>query len=188
MMGKFKSTQELFESFSDTVLLVGNGRILAKRQLIDSYDTVVRFNDFRIEGYYSDVGTKISAIGFCSSNLSLKRTEHLYPVYEKYLNGVPLFSLSNGSDEYDGGMLLLEKDTRILSPEFHIRNNLVKTLTTGVATALNLALFFNKEVHLIGFDFMKTGHYWNEHHNHSKKHDGNMEFNIVDKIENIKIL
>jgi hypothetical protein len=187
-MDTFKSTQELFESFSDTVLLVGNGKVLERRELIDSYDTVIRFNDFRIEGYSDNVGTKISAIGFASANLKLEQTKHLYPVYEKYLNVVPMFSLSNGTNEYKGDMLLLENDTRILSPEFHIRNNPEKTLTTGVATALNLALFFNKEVHLIGFDFMKTGHYWDEDHVHSEQHSGNMEFNIINSIRNIKIL
>jgi hypothetical protein len=183
-----KSTQELFESFTDTVLLVGNGPIKNKGKLIDSYDTVIRFNDFVIDGYEKHVGTKISAIGFPSNNLHAEKLQHLLPVYGKYVDSIPLFCFSNGSPLYSGKMLSLEIDTRILSPEKSIRSNPVLTLTTGVATALNLSLFFNKIVHLIGFDFMKTGHYWDTTHIHAGEHDGNFEQRIISNIKNIRVL
>jgi hypothetical protein len=35
-------------------------------------------------------------------------------------------------------------------------------LSSGASLAVNLSLFFRKKVHLIGFDFMQTGHYWDK--------------------------
>jgi hypothetical protein len=185
---KFSCTHELFDNFPKQVLLVGNGFIENKRELIDSYECVIRFNDFRIDGYERHVGTKISAIGFSSNNLETNETKHLIETYNRYVNHIPLFCLSIGSPEYDGQMLSLQLDTRLISPETHIRKNPTVTLTTGVSTALNLALFFDKDVHLLGFDFMKTGHYWNEQHMHSRSHSSNFEFNVITNIKNIHVL
>lgn len=182
------NTQELFESFPQQVLLVGNGSIQNKRTLIDSYECVIRFNDFRIEGYEKHVGTKISAVGFASNNLALEETQHLLNVYNRYIDHIPLFCLSIGNPEYTGRMLTLELDTRLVSAETHVRKNPTVTLSTGVSTALNLALFFGKKVHLIGFDFMRTGHYWDGKHTHSKLHNSDLEHAVVSNIKTITVL
>ena len=63
---------------------------------------------------------------------------------------------------------------------------------------LNLSLFFNKNVHLIGFDFMETGHYWDPNFSNEQfwknmgkntpEHNSNYERNIISKINTIKLL
>lgn len=182
------NTQELFKSFSDTVLLVGNGTIQNKGTLIDSYPTVVRFNDFVIAGYEKHIGTKIDAIGFASADLFLELTQHLLPTYNKYIGTVPIFCFNKGSNEYTGRMLLLADNTSLFSPSTFFGRDPDISLSTGVCTALSLALFFNKEVHLVGFDFMKSGHYWQADHIHSTQHVGSFEEQLLRKIPAIKLL
>jgi len=181
-------TQQLFESFPQKVLLVGNGAIENKGELIDSYECVVRFNRFQIEGYEQHVGTKISAIGFAGNDLKVDRNKHLMSVYERYMDRVPLFCLSDRHDPYTEKLLRLEDRTRLLAAENHIRSDRPLALSTGVSTAVNLSLFFNKDVHLIGFDFMKTGHYWDIPHVHSPLHNGNFERTVVSNIKTITVL
>jgi hypothetical protein len=79
----YESTQDFFNNLPDTVLLVGNGKIENKAKLIDSYDFVIRFNDFKIEGYEGDVGTKVDAISFHCSDFSFPHTEYILPTFEK---------------------------------------------------------------------------------------------------------
>jgi hypothetical protein len=182
-----KTTQDLFNSFSDTVLLVGNGPIKNRGKLINSYDTVVRFNNFVLDGYEKDVGTKITAIAFPSLNLTQPDTNHLIDQYNKYVERIPIFSLNEMSPEYSGGMIGIELGTSLLGSGKPLYGKI--HLTTGVAVAVSLALFFNKEVHLIGFDFLKTGHYWNTSHEHAlTEHDGFLEEQLVRKIAIIKVL
>jgi hypothetical protein len=183
-----RTTQDLFNSFSDTVLLVGNGAIYNQGELIDSYETVVRFNLFAIDGYEEHVGTKTSAIGFHSANLTMNHTTNLVPVYEKYINTIPIFAFSRSREKYARGIHILQEDTRMFAAGVLISNSPKLSISTGISTALNLSLFFNKEVHLIGFDFMKTGHYWEEAHIHSTQHDGNFEEQLINKINTIKVL
>lgn len=183
-----RTVQELFQSFNDTVLLVGNGVMQHQRELIDSYETVVRFNKFKIEGFEEHVGTKINAIGLASANLEMEYTKHLQSVYEKYIDVVPLFAFNDGSEEYTGKMHLPELRTRLFGPGYDICGVEKTRLSTGISTTLNLALFFDKKVHLIGFDFMQSGHYWETDHTHSPNHNGSFEKTLVEKISTITVL
>jgi hypothetical protein len=182
------NTQELFESFPDTVLLVGNGKIENKRELIDSYECVIRFNDFKIHGYEKDVGTKVSAISFHSNNLQKSHVTYLYENYSKYVNEVPIFTLSSSSVNQEYNILVLQKGTKLLAVDPPIKNNPSVRLSSGGALALNLVLFFNKEVDMIGFDFMKTGHYYNQKIKHHMCHVRTNEEAILPKIKGITIL
>ena len=155
----FKNTQELFESFPDTVLLVGNGKIENKGDLINSYECVIRFNDFVIEGYERDVGTKISAISFHNAMMTQPHSKNLYPNYEKYRGIVPIFTTFQGH-QGKSDILYTEEKTALISIEPGYRSNPDKRLSSGSSLALTLALLFNKNVHLVGFDFWKTGHYY----------------------------
>jgi hypothetical protein len=184
----YKTTQHLFHSFSETVLLVGNGPIKNKAELIDSYDTVIRFNEFRINGFEEHVGTKISAIGMHTCNLHAQRGKNLRGIYNVYVDIIPIFTFDKGTKKYTGNMHLLQHNTAVFSPGLLVSNTPPLSLSTGICTALNLALFFNKCVHLIGFDFMKTGHYWDDNHAHSQQHNGEFEKSIINKISTINVL
>jgi hypothetical protein len=184
---KFKNVQDLFNSFPDKVLLVGNGPIENMGDIIDSYECVIRFNLFELNGWEQHVGTKISAISLSSSDFTFQHSTEFEKVYNKYINKVPIFTTSPIWDNSNMNVLHLEKNTKLLDV-MPFLNNPETRLTSGCSLALNLALFFNKEVCLIGFDFMKTGHYWDSEHMHHHTHFGNDEFNMLSKIKNIKIL
>ena len=65
------------------ILLVGNGSSMLdnkRKDLIDSYDTVVRFNSYKIEGYEEYVGTKTD-IWFTRNMLHINEID----VYSKVL-------------------------------------------------------------------------------------------------------
>jgi hypothetical protein len=189
----FKNTQELFESFPDTVLLVGNGKIENKGELIDSYECVIRFNDFVIEGYEKDVGTKISAISFHNAQFTQAHSKNLKENYLKYRESFPIFTTFQGH-RGKRDILYTEKDTALISIEPPVVSSPRKNLSSGGSVALTLALLFHKEVHLIGFDFWKTGHYYENMHSdkikvHSMKvHLSMSEETILRKISTIKIL
>jgi hypothetical protein len=178
----------MFDSFPKTVLLVGNGKLDKVGELIDSYECVIRFNNFEIEGYEEHVGTKVSAVGFHSANLDMEHTKNLVPVYEKYINKTPIFAFSRSREKYAENIHVLQENTRMFAAGVLLNSSPKLSISTGVSTALNLALFFNKNVHLIGFDFMKTGHYWKENHTHSSQHSGNFEQELIQKISTITVL
>jgi hypothetical protein len=190
---KFRNTQELFESFPDTVLLVGNGKIENKGELIDSYECVIRFNDFVIEGYENDVGTKISAISFHNAMMKQPHSKNLNTNYEKYREVVPIFTTFQGH-RGKGDILYTEKDTSLISFEPPVRASPRKNLSSGGSLALTLSLLFHKEVHLIGFDFWKTGHYYEDLHSDKtkvdsmKRHLNMSEELILKKVSTIKLL
>jgi hypothetical protein len=183
----FKNTQELFESFPDTVLLVGNGKIENKGELIDSYECVIRFNDFVIEGYEKDVGTKISAISFHNAQFTHEHSKNLKENYLKYRESFPIFTTFQGH-RGKRDILYIEKDTTLISIEPAFRLNPERRLSSGVSLALTLTLLFNREVHLVGFDFMQSGHYYNPNIEHYDVHYKNKERNIVSNIKSITIL
>jgi len=190
---KFRNTQELFESFPDTVLLVGNGKIEGKGELIDSYDCVIRFNDFVIEGYEQDVGTKISAISFHNALFNQPHSINLKTNYEKYRGVVPIFTTFQGHRGVSD-ILYIENDTALISFEPPIKASPRKNLSSGGSLALTLSLLFHKEIHLIGFDFWKTGHYYEDIHsdktkvNSMKRHLSTSEELILKKVATIKLL
>ena len=187
---KFKNTQELFESFPDTVLLVGNGKIENKGELIDSYECVIRFNDFVIEGYEQDVGTKISAISFHNAGLNHEHTKHLKTNYKKYVNVFPIFTTHPPNIGNTPNILKVDFETSLFSVYPPISNNPIKQLSSGISLALNLALFFSKEVHLIGFDFWKSGHYYDAItiEDVSDAHIAMNEAELISKISTVKLL
>jgi hypothetical protein len=76
-MKKYNHSQELFRDLPDTILLVGNGIMQNKGKLINSYDFVIRFNDFEIDGYDEHVGTQIDAISLHCSDFSHKNKKYL---------------------------------------------------------------------------------------------------------------
>ena len=155
-MKQYNSTQNLFSDLPDTVLLVGNGKLDNKRELIDSYEFVIRFNDFEIDGYESDVGTKVDAISFHCSDFSFPHTKVLEKNYIKYRDSSYIFTTSPKFGNSKRDILHSENETQLLSVFKPIQSSPNIRLSSGMSLILNLSLFFNKNVHLIGFDFMET--------------------------------
>jgi hypothetical protein len=197
-MKKYNSTQDLFLDLPQTVLLVGNGKMENKGELIDSYDFVIRFNDFEIEGYEGDVGIKVDAISFHCSDFTFAHTKYMLPNFQKYVNKTHLFTTSDFYGNSKTEILHIQPNTRLLNVSHPYMNESTARLTSGTSLALNLSLFFNKNVHLIGFDGNKTGHYYDPTYDEIAEarkagivgpaHNLNYEFNILKNISNITLI
>jgi hypothetical protein len=197
-MKQYKSVQELFRDLPETILLVGNGKMNDKGALIDSYEFVIRFNDFEIEGYESDVGTKVDAISFHCSDFTYHHTKVLEKNYLKYKNISHIFTTSPFFTYSKKDILHLEPNTKMLDVFLPIISNPELRLSSGATLSINLSLLFLKNVHLIGFDFMQSGHYWDSNFSNKQfwidmgkvmeSHNGNYEKQILSKIKNINFI
>jgi hypothetical protein len=159
-MKKYNFVQDLFLDLPDTILLVGNGEIENKGELIDSYDFVIRFNNFEIEGHEDNVGSKVDAISFHCSDFTFPHTQNLEKNYLKYKNITQIFTTSPRYGKSKKDILHPGPNTQIINVANPIFTNSQIRLSSGASLAANLSLLFRKKVHLVGFDFMKTGHYW----------------------------
>ena len=196
-MKQYKSVQELFRDLPETILLVGNGKMNDKRELIDSYEFVIRFNDFEIDSYESDVGTKVDAISFHCSDFTFGHTKYMLPTFEKYVNKVHLFTTSDFYGNSKREILHLQPNTRLLNVSHMYIQRDGGRLSSGCQLALNLALFFNKNVHMVGFDGYKTGHYYDPKFDVESEtskaglktaHNHQGEFEILSKIKTVSFI
>ena len=201
-MSKHKNTQELFMDMPETVLLVGNGKVKGKASLIDSYEFVVRFNSFVLEGFEKDIGTKIDAISFWCPNPSTTAWPPENPIsnnYHKYKGKITMFTPAGG--RLDEHMIGPARDTRLFntywtpyferSPVCPCPHANTCHLGSGSSLALNLSVFFNKKVHLIGFDGWKTGHHYSDiiSENYVARrtnHNPSLERYILSRIKDVK--
>lgn len=197
-MKKYKSSQDFFSDLPDTVLLVGNGKMENMGEIIDSYDFVIRFNDFEIEGYGDEVGTKVDGISFHCSDFTFPHTEVLEKNYLKYREKSYIFTTSPPFENSKLDIIHPQNDTQILNVYKALRYNPEVRFSSGLALILNLTLFFNKKIDLIGFDFMESGHYWDPNFSNNQfwadigktrpAHIGDYEKNIISKISTVKII
>jgi hypothetical protein len=197
-MKKYNSTQDLFSDLPDTVLLVGNGKSENKGTLIDSYDFVIRFNDFQIEGYESDVGSKVDAISFHCSDFTFPHTKYMLPNFQKYVNKTQLFTTSDFYGNSKREILHVQPKTKLFNVSHQYIDEKGGRLSSGTSLALNLSVFFDRNVHLIGFDGYETGHYYDPTYDEIAEarkagivgpaHNLNYEFNILKNISNITLI
>lgn len=170
-----------------------------KASIIDSYEFVIRFNDFKINGYEEHVGTKVDAISFHCNDFTLNHTKYLLPTFEKYVDKTILFTISNyHSSNSKNEIIKTYSNTQLFNMviPYDVTNS--SRLSSGTALALNLSIFFQKDVHLIGFDGYKTAHYYDDSFDvmeDAKKaniigpaHNSDCEDKILKNIKNIKFL
>jgi hypothetical protein len=197
-MKKYKSVQELLKDTPETVLLVGNGQTKDKGELIDSYEFVIRFNHFELSGFESHVGSKTNAISFHCSDLSFPHTLELEKNYLKYRDTCSIFTTSPLLPGSKKDILHLEKNTQLIGVSKPIFGDSETRLSSGAALALNLSLLFRKNVHIIGFDFMKSGHYWDPNWTRASHiklagfntppHNGDFDKSVLNDIKSITFL
>ena len=167
------------------VLLVGNGPSCLNKEygdLIDSYQTVVRFNDFVINGYEKYVGSKTDVwVKTKKSNKYNKNDfKHKYYVHPRVLKSTD-----------DDLQKLKERGYEIIPLHFHdtidklIKGNL--WATTGLVMVYH---FIHKglEVTIHGFDFFENGVHYYEDRSKMVGHRPDIEKDIItDLIKNKKI-
>lgn len=147
----------LSDFIGKTVAVVGNGVFKEKKgEEIDSHDVVVRINNFVIDGYEELVGSKVSF--WCTNACHTIHLPHpnvptrVRPVFCPYF-----FS----KERYDR---FLESGYQVtfLSKKKKVR------MLTGVSF-LSLLSVVDIVADVYGFDFLRSGHYWNLSHSHPEK-------------------
>ena len=169
------------------LIIVGNGESVLKNKngtLIDSFNTVVRLGSYVTKGYEDWVGSKTDIISTIYWKLNidrLKTTKVILNVpihfqqnfldseeftkkeYTKYIDNVLYL---NNHDDIKG---LINMYTEVIPPFKGIED---VNFSLGFKTFYFIRkLFPEKKIHTTGFDFFKTGWYWNSKHN---RNDSNM--------------
>lgn len=142
------------------VLLIGNGPSCLNNEfgeLIDSHETIVRFNDFITKGYEEYVGSKTDV--WVKTKKSIKhdndKFKHKYYVHPRVLN--------SSDNELSR---LHEKGYEIIPVNFH--DNIDKLIkgNSWATTGLVMIYYFMEmgyKVSIHGFDFFENGvHYYND--------------------------
>lgn len=180
---EYKIKQHGWKSF----VLVGNGMIKGKGKEIDSFDCVARINKGDPNGYEKDVGTKTDLHFFILSD----------KIYESYshMTGQPLFPFIKGytinPDNKPKNILFAGRELNKEFIEPWDINWDKRRDTTGFMSALLLLSFPEVEtLHLVGFDGMTTGHFFDPKHKHFHKHTSvvKLEFQWLKNHPRIKFL
>jgi len=164
-----------------SIIIVGNGEgVLDKKNgdLIDSFETVVRLGRYVTDGFEDFVGSKTDIISTIYWKLDIDRLAKT-----KVILNVPLHLQANflESEEYIEDTLssyksniiylnkeedkeqLIKEYTDILPPFRDIQNI---NFSLGFKTLFFIKkLFPEKKIFTTGFDFFKTGWYWDVNHN-----------------------
>lgn len=147
-------TGELLKSLPEPIAVVGNGPMVGMGAEIDSHPSVIRFNNFVIEGYERHVGTKTTA--WCTS---------CWKDVEKRPWTDEMFTLFHEDGPYDEQIsewlgvyphMRLPDEMWYLEAEYRFSHR-----PTSGFVLLNKLAEFGKRVDAYGFDGMKSGHYWN---------------------------
>ena len=181
-----------------TCVFVGNGKFSKSYgKLIDSYEHVYRFNRFTTEDRFVDlVGTKCThwivnqALATDGRDLVNRRIKKYQ---NQYIDLQEIWVLANSPKNLTRLKELKEKynifDFSICDPIYSGYKN-----STGIL-AINFFLEKYDEIHLVGFDFGKSIHYWVSSNPSAAdkpgKHDWESEKRYVDyliKIGKVKII
>lgn len=178
--------------FYMATILIANGPIVLEKPmgpLIDSFDTVVRFNNFELAGFEDKVGSKVSILARrCCDDVNLfpadkldkvlvtmtycQHSQFMWPVardlydfYEHKLEVIPVSMCKEYGD-------LLKLD-----------HPLNEWATVGILTIIHLLKTTDK-LHLYGFDYSVVGkHYFKRQPKDSKFHSWKKEADYVNQLE-----
>lgn len=171
---------------NQSVLLIGNGPSVFYRRhqdIVESFDHVVRFNHYEIDGYEKYIGTKTTI--WCSHFMKVTQ-ENIVPIGLSIHSGYP------PPKTVDSVVCVGKKNL-----------NFIKSITNPYyigeeknrpSTGLIIAIYFlevigTDKIHLLGFDHFdkynsKLHHYWNNmSYSTPKEHSGSIEANILSQYE-----
>lgn len=163
------------------LIIVGNGVINEEfGTLIDSYDRIIRINDFKIKGYEKFVGTKIDIVSYFPNN---KANPLIYQANEVW------YLFSKKKVEHNKHFLEVQnKKNGFIEKWINEINNVPGMFIYNNGTAgfytLHMAfilMYDQYSIDLIGFDHGKSGHYYNPNHIHAKNHNWNLEEKIINQ-------
>jgi len=203
---KKKNSQHLISRFKKkNIIIVGNAPTNLDNEfgkLIDSFDTIIRFNEFQIKDYEKNIGTKtlIWVISdFVAINLLQKYKNWLDDNNKVKILIVIPYKTNDPNKFYEEGYKEMNdfyNQSDIKNELFFINKDFVKKIqtdyefyphwpSTGLLTILYF-IQFNKSISFTGFNFFqKIGggdkiHYYND--NCISNHNGDKEKIIVNKL------
>jgi hypothetical protein len=153
------------------VVIIGNGTNCLSNQfgeLIDSYDIIVRFNDYNIDGYESYIGTKTTY--FVTHNNFLP----VDPLLPKKFEHSIIWKMPNEEIKF-----AIESSEYINYSNYEFFNDYpMSSKIFCPSTAMwTVSLFIIRYKHVVLYncDGLKSGHYWNPSHTHWHQHNGDVE-------------
>lgn len=136
-----------------SIAVIGNADI--KKEYgkdIDAHDIIIRINHFRLNRKYKPfTGTKVTH--WCIHSGEGMRNRHSFKE--------ALCPFPGRDNKYPYTVITPEKDWREISG--------IPRMTTG-GTFLFILISLSIPVDAYGFDFLKTGHYFNKKHKHKQVH------------------
>ena len=169
------------------LIVVGNGEDVLKKKngsLIDSFNTVVRLGSYVTKGYEEYVGSKTDIISTIYWKLNIDRLKTTKVILNVPIHYQENFTkseefISKEYSKYEHNILYLNKEDDIkgiidmytkFMPPFNGIEDI--NFSLGFKTFYFIKkLFPEKKIYTTGFDFFKTGWYWDPSHN---RDDNNM--------------
>ena len=211
LMKKWRNEREMDKELNKSIVLIGNASIDRYKdsdsediqKKVDSFDNVVRFNRFQIDGYEKYIGSKVTHWvlnndlfnrGWFNQRYQDEDIERLVvTVVPQNINSKNITDLSGRNSEpskmYYGLFDELMPNGSIRKKSSRDSKPPVKTTEpcdkpeTGILTILHFILKGYKKIYLHNFDFGETFHYYGESNNISDKpnptHDWNYSKEIV---------
>lgn len=167
----------------NSLIIVGSGTSLLDKKngnLIDSYNDVVRFNDYKLEGFEDYVGTKIT-IWFNVNRQDKPGSLYFKKIFvhswDEDINKCPVYDFFKGRSN-------IEKLSRVVI-------NRVLDLTNGASPSTGLLAIFYflqylETVTITGFDWWdrQEHHYYGANHYRGPNHKPEIEKKLIDQLIN----
>jgi len=146
------------------VIIVGNADTLLGKNLgsvIDSYDDVIRINNFKTKGYEKDVGTKTTGVHI-NESISSERMHQILGENDLKLENLKWFGVRPGQrDKFSGRMGLNKYDSRIETYNLTKYGGWCKNLTSGTLVILHFLEKCNHPVDIAGITgYTQSGSYF----------------------------
>jgi hypothetical protein len=191
-----KRQKNLLHNLDKKIIIVGNGASLRNKKLgkkIDEFEEVVRFNDYQLDSFEEDVGTKTT---IWARNNSDNVTDRILSQFKMVIYYMPLWAYNK---QYINILktkniyIMPKEDLRDLQRQLSLIKRSLKTSgggglssqkgwpSTGIS-AISILLSYANSITICGFDFFQTDdrqseHYYDDKHGFikTKCHKGEYE-------------
>ena len=171
------------------IVLVSNGPLATERKMadeIESFETIVRFNNFKVKGFQEYVGTRtdIWATRICATIAPrTNKFEEIIGIINwcKYTKAIESL-LPSFIEEYPQATIIYAEQSKKYSEQFGL-NHHQQHLSVGLITILHLFDLGYKKIHLYAFGGSKKKHYFKLPPKGEDLHPWNLEQKFLDDLE-----
>ena len=179
------SFKERFRAGGKRVIIVGNADTLTGKNLgsvIDSYDEVIRINNFKTKGYEADVGTKTTGVHI-NESISAKDMKKILLENDLTTDSLEWFGIRPGQrDKFCTRMGIGKEDGRIEEYNLKKYGGWCTNLTSGTLIILHFLDKHNYPIDIAGITgYTQSGSYFNNSSKYNKSMDKqNKKFHCPD--------